>query len=663
MVEAINLKVHASEKYCTSNVMKVSQEAEEGEGMELATDSGPLQSDISASSPSTVNDDILRKKRTCVDTTTPSLISNKKTKEADNAAVVRGGIDSQKDTAVAEDGRHINDRGNDDASDKESGWPLSNIKSEMITDNDVLLVESFIGKKRTGNIKYRELLQNKKDLYKASPKGMKSSVVADIIREWRSQDPPGRFLNLDYDGASRKWTDAGDKAVGRKISLILGRASRKKLPDHGEVSFNGEDQPGADEKAGVTSPVTLNTDVHPHELGSVYADVMSFFASTPFAGGSMRHLHEQKKCNKTKKSLIVPARANLPIVPQKQFMTGKTSGTEDVQKNEASSVERKVSKFLLDEAKYLLKSLEEKKRLVKATTPKAKTRTKPLLQHTHSSTKVPNIRQALPQALPQTLPQALPQTLPQTLPQALPWTLPQTLPQTLPKFGCADPRMLSYPHGSGAPVSWPVSWPNGQHAIIQNPLFASNQALMAAFQARVMNFQIAPQIVMASMGFNSSAIAPHSLGLQLKSNDVSKHYLAQAAAQKRTSMGTKMAKPKVKTSRVAVRHVTPKTPNATSGSSTPKNTPKTPKTPRTPALLLSTTPVPGLPKGWIAKTFKRSSGKTAGHKDMYFYSPRKEIKFRSMKGCQTFIGILAEPSVEGNERRALKIYKRRGNKF
>ena len=63
------------------------------------------------------------------------------------------------------------------------------------------------------------------------------------------------------------------------------------------------------------------------------------------------------------------------------------------------------------------------------------------------------------------------------------------------------------------------------------------------------------------------------------------------------------------------------------------------------------------------KMFQRASGSTAGGTDKYFYSPQKEIKFRSMKGCKTFVGILSEPGVDGNELEAKKLYKERGNKF
>ena len=100
-----------------------------------------------------------------------------------------------------------------------------------------------------------------------------------------------------------------------------------------------------------------------------------------------------------------------------------------------------------------------------------------------------------------------------------------------------------------------------------------------------------------------------------------------------------------------------KTPKASSSSS------RSPSAPRTPALLLSEEPAPSLGDGWVSKTFRRTSGKTSGTTDMYFYSPATAIKFRSIKNCRLFIGVLAEEAVGGDERAALKVYKERGHKF
>ncbi len=85
-------------------------------------------------------------------------------------------------------------------------------------------------------------------------------------------------------------------------------------------------------------------------------------------------------------------------------------------------------------------------------------------------------------------------------------------------------------------------------------------------------------------------------------------------------------------------------------------------TPRSSAILLSTEPMSSKYPGWTKQTFKRTSGNTAGSKDTYFYSPHQQIKFRAMKGVDTFIRILAEPDVDGDESKAIELYKKRGHK-
>ncbi len=52
----------------------------------------------------------------------------------------------------------------------------------------------------------------------------KPLVALDIIRQWRDQKPPGRFLKLNE--ASGLWSDVGDKKAREKTSQAL----REKAP-------------------------------------------------------------------------------------------------------------------------------------------------------------------------------------------------------------------------------------------------------------------------------------------------------------------------------------------------------------------------------------------------------------------------------------------------
>lgn len=56
-------------------------------------------------------------------------------------------------------------------------------------------------------------MEDRKLEYVNSKRLDKPLVALEIIRIWRAQDPPGRFLKLDSDGL---WSDVGDK----KVSLI-----------------------------------------------------------------------------------------------------------------------------------------------------------------------------------------------------------------------------------------------------------------------------------------------------------------------------------------------------------------------------------------------------------------------------------------------------------
>jgi hypothetical protein len=75
-----------------------------------------------------------------------------------------------------------------------------------------------------GNKRYRKLVEQRKGDYVSSKRLDKPLVALDIIREWRSQDPPGRFLKVD--DKTGLWNDVGDKKAREKTSQAL----REKAP-------------------------------------------------------------------------------------------------------------------------------------------------------------------------------------------------------------------------------------------------------------------------------------------------------------------------------------------------------------------------------------------------------------------------------------------------
>lgn len=76
----------------------------------------------------------------------------------------------------------------------------------------------------SGNKRYRKMVEDRKIDYVNSKRLDKPLVALDIIRVWRNQDPPGRFLKMDE--KTKKWNDVGDKKAREKTSQAL----REKAP-------------------------------------------------------------------------------------------------------------------------------------------------------------------------------------------------------------------------------------------------------------------------------------------------------------------------------------------------------------------------------------------------------------------------------------------------
>ena len=75
-----------------------------------------------------------------------------------------------------------------------------------------------------GNKRYRKMVEQRKVDYVNSKRLDKPLVALDIIRAWRAQSPPGRFLK--YEELPDTWSDVGDKKAREKTSQAL----REKAP-------------------------------------------------------------------------------------------------------------------------------------------------------------------------------------------------------------------------------------------------------------------------------------------------------------------------------------------------------------------------------------------------------------------------------------------------
>jgi hypothetical protein len=105
---------------------------------------------------------------------------------------------------------------------KYANWPLRNIKDPH--DNDVMYGRGGGTNHHLGNKTYRKMVEDRKLEYVNSKRLDKPLVALEIIRFWRSQVPPGRFLKLNE--KTSLWNDVGDKKAREKTSQAL----REKAP-------------------------------------------------------------------------------------------------------------------------------------------------------------------------------------------------------------------------------------------------------------------------------------------------------------------------------------------------------------------------------------------------------------------------------------------------
>jgi hypothetical protein len=100
-----------------------------------------------------------------------------------------------------------------------------------------------------GNKRYREMVEDRKMDYVTSKRLDKPLVALQIIRTWREQDPPGRFLKVDE--KTGLWGDVGDKKAREKTSQAL----REKAPLLRKQHEGAQsDEEGSDEVCTSRSP-------------------------------------------------------------------------------------------------------------------------------------------------------------------------------------------------------------------------------------------------------------------------------------------------------------------------------------------------------------------------------------------------------------------------
>ena len=99
---------------------------------------------------------------------------------------------------------------------KYANWPLRNIKE--VHEHDVMYGRGGGTNHHPGNKRYRKMVEDRKLEYVNSKRLDKPLVALEIIKIWRSQLPPGRFLKIDE--KTGLWHDVGDKKAREKTSQV-----------------------------------------------------------------------------------------------------------------------------------------------------------------------------------------------------------------------------------------------------------------------------------------------------------------------------------------------------------------------------------------------------------------------------------------------------------
>jgi len=118
-----------------------------------------------------------------------------------------------------------------------ANWPLKNIRDP--SPNDILYGRGGGTNHHPGNKRYRKLVEDRKIEYVNSKRLDKPVVALDIVKKWRSQSPPGRFLRMD--DKTGLWSDVGDKKAREKTSQALREKAPQIRRELEEAGYPGED--------------------------------------------------------------------------------------------------------------------------------------------------------------------------------------------------------------------------------------------------------------------------------------------------------------------------------------------------------------------------------------------------------------------------------------
>ena len=86
-----------------------------------------------------------------------------------------------------------------------------------------------------GNVKFRSMTDQFKEQYKQCSRHEKTALSESLVRKWRDQEPPGRFLKLN--SVSGLWEEVGELDARRKCSQLLREDKNRKKKEKRGVTM------------------------------------------------------------------------------------------------------------------------------------------------------------------------------------------------------------------------------------------------------------------------------------------------------------------------------------------------------------------------------------------------------------------------------------------
>ena len=389
--------------------------------------------------------------------------------------------------------------------------------------------------------------------------------------------------------------------------------------------------------------------VIPHDLASANHNILGRYMAAPSDARAINLLYTHKDDKKW--DSVLPS-IHLPVIPQKQCIEIIRSKMKETQHADAKSSAlpkspwRALSQHNINVAKRntipqdnVSKSFDQKPTHQNVTSA-SHANTFPLQ---YCAFQINNMPQAL------YFNQVHHPNLHNEYPHATSKTSGEAVLQN--NYAQMTPHPQFYPPGFNSALSIFQHYQNHMSQFAQAQHAAHSATQMSAGPTMIPQARASNPISVNKMNTNDVARLPVAFGFQL--NNSHSFAIAQDATQTWSRQGWEAVHARNNTPKPKPKN---KTPRKSPTSSDPN------KTPRMSPVLVSTphNKMSDLPEGWTAKTYQRRGGSTVGSSDTYYYSPVTQIKFRSKNKIQIFVEILQE--VEGDEKKAFKLFKERGHR-